>query len=418
MSPSSPQRVGYVLKMYPRFSETFIVNELLAHERAGTEIEIFSLRPPGDGRFHEIVGGVRAPVAYVPHAGLHADTLWSAITAAGRDLPGAWEALADAVGADSRDVFQALWLARAIQDRGVTHLHAHFANVAAVVARLAARLAGISYSVTAHAKDIFHEDVDAQVLGALLTDARAAVTVSDFNVEHLRGIAPDAPLHRVYNGLALDRLAWSDPSERPARILAVGRLVEKKGFDVLIEACALLRADGREVACDIVGTGNVRAQLAELVAEHGLEDRVRLVGARSQEEVHAAMREAAVLAVPCVVGADGNRDGLPTVLLEAMALGTPCVATPVTGIPEAVEHDVTGLLVGERRPRELADALARLLDDGALRARLATAARTRLEAEFDVDRNAARLRDLAFVAESAAASTVAIPPVAAARRSA
>jgi len=391
--PAEPTRIGYVLKVYPRLSETFIVNELLAHERAGTEIEIFSLRPPGDGRLHEMVGRVRAPVRYVPHAGLSADGLWEAIRDAGSS---GRAATADAAGADARDLFQALWLARAVRERGIGHLHAHFASAAAVVARLAGRVADVPYSLTAHAKDIFHEDVDPEALRRVLSDARVAITVSDFNVEHLRGVAPEAHVRRVYNGLDLGGLDFSDQTDRSRRVLAVGRLVGKKGFDVLIDACAELARRARPVDCDIVGTGAEHPRLAAQIAEHGLEARVRLLGARSQDEVHAAMREAAVLAVPCVVGADGNRDGLPTVLLEAMALGTPCVATPVTGIPEAVEHRRTGLLVGERRADQLADALAELLDDGALRERLAAAGRARLEHDFDVDANAAELRALAW----------------------
>jgi len=388
------RRVAYVLKVYPRLSETFIVNELLAHQRAGRKLEIFSLRPPGDGRFHEMIGEVGFPVTYVPSGGLHAETLWDSMR--GDDLDGAWPALADAHGADARDAYQGLWVARAALERRIGHLHAHFASAAGIVSRIAARAAGLTYSVTAHAKDIFHEDVEQPVLAAVLSDARTAITVSDFNVAHLRAVAPSAALHRVYNGVALDRFPFTSPARRPARILAVGRLIEKKGFGDLVDACALLAATGRRVECDIVGGGPLASVLAARIAEHGLQRQVRLLGARSQDEVRRAMADAAVLAAPCVVGSDGNRDGLPTVLLEAMALGTPCVGTPVTGIPEAIEHGRTGLLVGERRPAELAGALTRLLDDGALRERLAHAARARIERYFDVDRNAERLRELSW----------------------
>ena len=402
MSPD-PCRVGYVLKVYPRLSETFIVSELLAQQRAGQDVEIFSLRPPGNGRFHEMVGEVGFPVTYVPSAGLHADTLWDAIRDAGSDLPAGWAALAGAAGADARDVYQALWLAAAARQRGIGHLHAHFASAAAIVSRLAARAAGLTYSVTAHAKDIFHESVDEDILGAVLGDASAAVTVSDFNVEHLRGVAPRARLERVYNGLELDRFPFSEPAAQPPRILAVGRLIEKKGFGDLVDACSVLAAEGRSFSCDILGGGPLEGELAARIAEHGLEGTVHLAGPRSQEEVRRAMRAAAVFAAPCVVGDDGNRDGLPTVLLEAMALGTPCVSTPVTGIPEAVADGETGVLVGEHRTDELAAALARLLDDTQLRVRLARAARARIERDFDADRNAARLRAVAWPAVPALA---------------
>jgi colanic acid/amylovoran biosynthesis glycosyltransferase len=388
-------RVGYVLKVYPRLSETFIVSELLAHQRAGQDVEIFSLRPPGNGRFHETVGEVGYPVTYVPSAGLNAETLWDAIRT-GSALPGGWAALDGASGADARDVYQALWLAAEARRRGIAHLHAHFASAAAVVSRIAARAAGLSYSVTAHAKDIFHESVDEDVLGAVLGDATAAVTVSDFNVGHLRDVAPRARLKRIYNGLELERFPFSLPAVRSARILAVGRLIEKKGFGDLVEACAILAGEGRRFTCDILGGGPLAGELDRQIAAHGLDGVVHLGGARSQAEVHRAMRAAAVFAAPCVVGGDGNRDGLPTVLLEAMALGTPCVSTPVTGIPEAIADGETGLLVAEHSPAELAAALARLLDDADLRTRIARAARAHVKRRFDSDRNAARLRAVAW----------------------
>jgi len=394
--------VAYVLKVYPRYSETFILNELLAHEQAGVPLEIFSLRAPGDGRFHEAIGRVRAPVTYVPSSQLGAERLWSGLQETARELPGTWAVLADPAGADARDATQALWLARAIHRRGVSHVHAHFASAAGRVARLAARIAGVSYSVTAHAKDIFHESVDPAALRTVLDDAAAAVTVSDFNLAHLRALAPSARVERVYNGLDLERYAYADPGARPPRVVAVGRLIEKKGFGDLVDACARLAAAGRRVRCDIAGEGELRDALAARIAEHGLERHVRLLGQLTQEEVRAAIAGSSVLAAPCVVAGDGNRDGLPTVLLEAMALGTPCISTPVTGVPEAIEHECTGLLVGQREPAALAAAIVRLLDDAALRSRLAAAARARVEADFELGRSAARLRAVAFDAGAVA----------------
>ena len=389
-------RIGYVLKVFPRLSETFILNELLAHERAGLSIEIFSLRAPTEDLVHEAVARVHAPVSYLPTGRLTVDDLWTQLGEASVELPGFAGALADARGEDLRDVHQAVVLAREARARGVTHLHAHFATAATTVARLAARFAGLPYSFTAHAKDIFHESVQADDLRRKLTDAAAVVTVSDFNLAHLRELAPEAAqrMHRVYNGLDLDLYSWSDPSARPARIIAVGRLVEKKGFGDLLEACALLAGRGRDVRCEIVGAGPLEADLRASIERLALEDRATLVGARTQAEVRGLVAGAAVFAAPCVVAEDGNRDGLPTVLIEAMALGTPCVATDVTGIPELVRDGETGLLVGQRDPAALATALDALLDGPDLRVRLAAAARGLVESEFDVDRNAAGIREL------------------------
>ena len=184
------------------------------------------------------------------------------------------------------------------------------------------------------------------------------------------------------------------PAERAPRILGVGRLVEKKGFGDLIDACAVLAATGREFECRIVGQGALEKDLRARVAHHGLEEVVTFAGAASQEQVREEMHAAAAVAAPCVVGADGNRDGLPTVLLEAMALGTPCVATPVTGIPEILHHERTGLEVPEHSPVTLAAALARLLDDVDLRMRLAARARLLIEDRFDIDHNVAGWRDV------------------------
>lgn len=399
MSPSSSPsagsgRVGYVLKMYPRFSETFIVNELLAVEAAGTDVEIVSLRPPADGRFHESLAEVRAPVTYLRSCGVRAADVWSALSAAQAELACVPACLDELLAVPVLDAVQALELARIVRERGLTHLHAHFGSVATTVARLASLLTGVPYSFTAHAKDIFHESVDPADLQRKLVGASAVITVSDYNLEFLRTTYGDAAagVHRLYNGLDLARFGYAAPTDRPAVVAAVGRLVEKKGFTDLLEAVALLVAQGRQLRVDLVGTGPLAEALRSQVRASGLEDVVTLHGALPQGRVRRIVQDAAVLAAPCVVGADGNRDGLPTVLLEAMALGTPCVATPVTGIPEVVHDELTGLLVDPADPARLAVALGRLLDQPALRLRLATEARALVEREFDAHAQAATLR--------------------------
>ena len=386
MSPSSPGHVGYVLKMYPRFSETFIVNEILALEAAGTRLDIISLRPPVDGRFHEALAEVHAPVTYLRSSGLRAGDVWAALAAAAPELPTLPRMLPDLLAAPVVDAVQAVELARLVRARGLTHLHAHFGSVATTVARLASGLTGVPYSFTAHAKDIFHESVEATDLAHKLADAAGVVTVSEFNLDFLQqryGAAADR-VTRLYNGLDLHRFPYRDPAERPPVIAAVGRLVEKKGFADLIDAVALLVDEGRDLHVDLVGTGPLEAALQQHIRARGLHDVVHMHGALPQGQVRRIVQHAAAFAAPCVIGTDGNRDGLPTVLLEAMALGTPCVATPVTGIPEVVHHEDTGLLVDEARPDQLGAALGRLLDDGALRTRLAAQARTLVESEFDV----------------------------------
>jgi glycosyltransferase involved in cell wall biosynthesis len=402
-------RVAYVVKRFPRYSETFIVSELLAHEAAGVEIEIFSLRPPNDTHFQDALCRVRAAVHYLPSDGIKALELWQAIEEAGKVCPRLWSELASASGEEPCDVYQALLLAREVVLRGIGHLHAHFATSPTGVARLAARFAGIPYSFTAHAKDIFHESVRPADLARKLSDASAVVTVSDYNAEFLHRTYGAAAAHvqRIYNGLELPRFAYEDPGSRPPAIVAVGRLVEKKGFADLVQACSLLDGWGRDFVCEIIGTGPLETELAALIDRHGLRGKIVLVGPRPQYEIIERIRRASVFAAPCVVGSDGNRDGLPTTLLEAMALGTPCAATDVTGIPEILHDGETGLLIRQNAWADLAVALARLLGDRELRVRIARAARHLIERDFDVRNNAALMRSLfrpALPVESARAA--------------
>jgi len=406
-SQSPPRRIGYVLKMYPRFSETFIVNEVLALEAAGEQVDIFSLRLPADGRFHESLAEVRAPVTYMPYR-VKAHEVWDILRQGLEVLPRLSVHMSDVLALSATDAAGAVQLAMAVRRLEITHLHAHFGSIAADVARVAARLAGIGYSFTAHAKDIFHVDVDVEALRGKLRDASVVVTVSDYNLHHLRDtFGPDAEnVVRVYNGLDLKRFGYSSPAQRPPVVVGVGRLVPKKGFTHLVDAVAILVREGRDVRLDLVGTGEEEQNLRAQVDALDLRDHVRFLGALSQPRARAAVRQAAALAAPCVVAPDGNRDGLPTVLLEAMALGTPCVATPVTGIPEAVRQDHTGLLVPPEDPAALARALARLIDDAGLRVELATHARALVEREFDIAQTSEQLRDVLVSATQTRASAV------------
>jgi glycosyltransferase involved in cell wall biosynthesis len=405
MPSLEPLRVGYVVKRYPRFSETFIVREILAHERAGLAIDIFSLRPTNDGHFQDLLARVRARVSYlyfpaecqlpeVLASTVTAAHLWKALRDAAAVLPGVWQALPGTQDEESGKVYQALALAVEVRRRNISHLHAPFASDACTIARLAARFAGVSYSFTARAKDIFHDSVRPDDLRRKLRDAAGVVTISDFHLDYLRRTYGPLAAHvqRVYNGLDLEEFPYRPPADRAPVILAVGRLVAKKGFADLLEACALLARRGLPFRCRIVGAGALRAELQEQTECLGLGGRVELTGPLPQGEVIREMQQAAALAAPCIVAADGDRDGLPNVIQEALALGTPVVTTDVTGIPEVVRDGETGLQVPQRDPAALAAALARLLTDPDLRARLAAGGRRLIEAEFDIRRNTERRR--------------------------
>ncbi len=395
MQADSP-RIGYVVKRWPRYSETFIVNEILAHETAGLAIEIFALYPPNDTHFQDTIARVRAPVTYLPALGAKLVDFWAAIQETAAVIPDLWPRLELVTGEDAADVYQGVRLAGEVRRRGIRHLHAHFASIPASVARVASHLAGVPYSFTAHAKDIFHESVQPEALRRRLADAAAVVTVSDYNVEYLRAEhgAAIAHVQRIYNGLDLSRFKFAAPGARPPLIVSVGRLIEKKGFADLIDACSILMGRGRNFACEIIGEGELELALRAQVTQLGLQGHVVFLGPLPQKELFGRVQRAAAFAAPCVVGDDGDRDGLPTVLLEAMALGTPCVSTDVTGIPEVLRHDETGLRVPQHDPARLAAALERLLDDAALRQRLAGRAHSLIETEFDICHNAARQRAL------------------------
>lgn len=390
-------RVAYVLKMYPRFSETFVLNELLELERQGVELRLFSLKRPNDGIFHADVEQLRAPVAYLPNS---LAGLICAQTAALRLWPRRYARLFVAVlrarrASSLKHFLQAGAIAPALAAEGVGHIHAHFASGASSVALYLHRLTGVSYSLTAHAKDIYLDTVRPADLARKLRAARFAVTVSDFNARHLAGCAVGSRIVRIYNGLDLDRFAPNGAvRDSPPLVLAVGRLIEKKGFDDLVRACALLVLDGLDFRCVVVGKGPAREELEALVALLGLKGRVSLAGALPRERLLRLYPRASALAAPCVVGSDGNRDGLPTVLVEAMALGVPVVATDVTGIPELVEDGVTGLIVPQREPEALAAALRTLLADPDAAAAFARRARARVEERFDLRANVAQLRRL------------------------
>lgn len=391
---STPKRVAYVVKRYPRYSETFIVNEILAHEASGLELTIVSLNAAIDTHFQDAISKVRAPVSYLSGSSTKASSFWKDLKAVAKLIPNFWQKIEQLDSDDSKELWQAAMLAKFIHTQGITHLHAHFATSATTVARLAAKLANIPYSFTAHAKDIFHETVDSRDLERKLADAASAITVSDFNLDYLKANYPRAShsLKRIYNGLDLAKFPFEVPVQRPPVIVSVGRLVEKKGFDVLLDACAILKQKNLEFRCEIIGSGELEDPLKAKIQSLNLANEVELLGPRPQIEMIKHVQNARVFAAPCVVGKDGNRDGLPTVLLEAMALGTACISTDVTGIPELIQDNKTGLQVAQNDPQALAFALERLLSNEAECLGLAINARALIEANFDIHKNALQLR--------------------------
>lgn len=404
----STARVAYILKMFPRFSETFILNELLELEREGADLRIFSLKTPNDGRVHADVSKVQAPIQYVEIKSWKdaPAILRSHFKVAKRNPSRYFKVLGRTLrrrrwGATKRFI-QAGLIAPKLHEAGITHVHAHFASSATSVAYYLHQLVGMEYSFTAHAKDIFINTVAPDVLLRKMRDARFVVTISDYNENFLSKISPATPLHRIYNGLEMSQFTpnGTQPNTKPL-VLAVGRLVEKKGFDDLVRAAAILKKQGMEFECQIIGTGDQQQKLRNLIQELDVSDVVTMPGPMPREDLIDLYPTASVFAAPCIIGNDGNRDGLPTVLIEAMAMGVPVVSTPVTGIPEIVRDEQTGLIVPESSPDELAEAIKRLINDRESAEEMATAGRKLIESEFNLRTNVAELRKL-FVEVSAA----------------
>ncbi|HVS16642.1 MAG TPA: glycosyltransferase [Thermoanaerobaculia bacterium] len=396
--------VAYVLRKFPKLSEAFVLNEILGLERAGVKVQVFSLMPPTDPRFHDGLVRLKAPIWYVP--GLadprDRDSLRRTHRDAARRFGRAYRrarlrALATRRATMLWRFYQAGWIAERAARLGVDRYHAHFATRATTVAGLASSISGLPYSFTAHAVDIYRDDVDLGILRRKIAGASFVATVSESNVEHLRAITNGggARIELLRNGIDLSRFvpngAAADP---PFKILSVARLVEKKGGEYLIEACRLLSRRGVPFRCDIIGRGHLRAKLLAQIEEAGLADSVRLLGGRKQADVLRHYRSTHVYVLPSIVGDDGNREGLPVSIVEALACAIPVVSTPVAGIPEVVRDGDNGLLVPERDPSALADAIERLIRDPALHARLSARARASVEPAYDTAQSSERLRGL------------------------
>lgn len=396
--------VAYIVKAWPRLSETFILNEIISLERQGVPIRIFSVKERDPGPAHSKIAQVRAEVTYLAFWPQWRRTIPANLRLLYR-RPGRYlRVLLDAIAtnvirhrrlASPWHFFEAAYLADILFLRPVDHLHAHFASTPALVAMYTHRLCGTPYTFTAHAKDIYVADPIA--FRAKLEGARAVVTCTAYNRGYLLtryGPQYNRKLHCIYHGLDIAQFKFHVPqtveSGKPV-ILSVARLVEKKGIGNLIAAADILRRRGRSFDVEIIGEGPHRGTLETQVRQLGLNDCVKLVGAKAHDSVCLAYQRASIFALPCVVASNGDRDGIPNVLLEAMASGVPVVSTPVSGIPELIESGVNGLLVPPHDPRSLADAMERLLASRELRHDLARAARAKLESSFSLEASAQQL---------------------------
>lgn len=397
-------KLGYIVSTWPRLSQTFVLTEVLALERRGVTLRIFSVKEPGNEPVHGDLRRVRAKATYLSLANNRKEVARGNLATAFRHPLRYLKTLLRALMLSPRWSFlqsflQAGYVADLLSREAITHLHAHFATAPASVAMFTHHLTGIPYTFTAHAKDIYFH-TKPRLLRAKIKHARAVVTISEYNRMHLRRLTHPAQSQKVrcvYNGMDLSCYSNGHPSieKLPVpSILTVARLIEKKGIGDLIRACYILRERGRSFRLEIIGKGPLRISLKILVHLLKLQDIVRFRGALVQEDVRQAYRRADTFALPCLISEDGDRDGIPTVLLEAMACGLPVVSTGVSGIPELVESGRDGILVEPRNPKMLADALDQLLSDKDLRKKLGAAARAKVTKQFSVERSVTELLGL------------------------
>lgn len=401
-APSAP--VTYITKRFPRLSETFILDEIIGLERSGVALRLYSIADPGEITVQPDVARVVSPVTYLVNAGA-AGKVSDAVRSAAAHLALslhprrlldtlrlAWRYPDRRVA--RRHVRHAAVLARAVRRDGSTHIHAAFAHSPASIARLCSALTGVPFSFAGHAKDIYRSDPT--VLAERATRAAFVLTCSESAANALRERAPDSRIIMLHHGVDTGRFAPREdgsPGSSRLQILAVGRLVAKKGYPVLLDALARLERKGVDFRCTIIGDGDLRSDLQLRLIHLGLGERVEMLGARTHQEIADSYRQADVFVQSSVVLPDGDRDGIPNALLEAMASGLAVVASRVAGIPEVVTDRRTGLLVDPGQPAQLADALLRLREPATRRA-LGEAARAHVADNLDRRVCAARVADL------------------------
>lgn len=399
--------VAVILKGYPRLSETFIAQEILGLERQGIPLYLVSLRQPTDTKIHPVHREIAASVNYLPEY-LYQEPCrvfdaWRTM----RSQPGyphafsAWrkDLTRDRTANRIRRFGQALVLAAELPD-SVNHLHAHFAHTPSSVTRYAALLTGRSWSFSAHAKDVWTSP--AWELEEKMTECAWAVTCTTRNLEYLQSLSPsDDKVRCVYHGLDLER--FTDPglsrhrpqagsAGEPAHILSVGRAVDKKGFDVLLKALAMLPPECHWTFSH-VGAGEKLTELKAQAKQLRIDDRVQWHGPMDQGELFDLYRSADLFVLASRVTASGDRDGLPNVLMEAMSQRVACVSTAVSGIPELIDSGNNGLLVAPDHPEELSQAIGVLLTDPDRRVTLANQGYERVHNSFDYQSGVAAIAE-------------------------
>lgn len=380
--------LAVIVNGFPRLSETFVLHELLELERQGLRLHVVALRRPEEVVQQEALAGLKADVEYLPDLGDADPKLALRVAHAALFLRrplGYLNAVAETITSPDysrRDFRRAILLAHRLVRLGAPPLYVHFANRPATIGRFAALLTGAPFGISAHAKDIWL--TPRKELARKVRDAEVVLTCTSHGRDYLAALAGSrTPVVLAHHGVETNVRRRHAAAETATTVLSVGRLVEKKGHDTLVRAIALLRDRGLDVTLRIVGEGAEWSRLQRLVHELGVHTQVTFTGPLSEAEVRTEYERAHVFALACRELANGDRDGIPNVLLEAMVHGLPIVSTRCAGILEAVEDEQSALLAEPDDAEGVADRLAQIIADDVLRSRLASGAARRVRERFD-----------------------------------
>lgn len=382
---TSPSTLGYILKGYPRISETFISNEILLLEQLGYRLHLFPMRHPRENFCHDSVKQIKAKVDYLPTELLldFPRLLLPNIFLAGKRPSQFRQGLAlaglrykrNGNLATFKHLLQAGFLTNnhLLKDPSLTHLHGHFAHSPTSVTMFASLLSGRSFSFTAHAKDIYTSNPE-QLLEKIKL-ASFVVTCTDYNRRYLEQLAQDTktPIYCIYHGIDLNLFSHTtDHSEctPPYKLLTIARMTEKKGLPTLYKALQILKDKGFQFSHTLIGDGDDRDKLLQLITDLGLDDCCRWLGTRTHTEVLKQFAESDLFVLACEIAANGDRDGIPNVLVESLAMGVPALSTTVSAIPEILIHGETGVTVPSGDPHSMAGNIEKILINKKLRKKL------------------------------------------------
>jgi colanic acid/amylovoran biosynthesis glycosyltransferase len=389
----NPRVLAYVFERFPKFSQTFCYREVVELFRQGEKPAIFSLRSPDLGPEASWDNEILKVVHVLPEG----DEFAKAVDAESHKLPKPvrkilrqWRGKRD-----SLRLHQAVYIGVRLRELGVTHVHTHFAGMAARTAFWIREFFGITYSVTVHANDVFTPNDFEVGLDKIFSSASAIVAVSNFGADYIREKFSEAAkrVYRVYNGIDVEQFQPAK-FDQPPLVLSIGRLISKKGFDILIDACAILRESGLDFQCEVIGEGPLQRELQERIDQHHLADCVTLSGPKPQRAIAGRLAEATVLTLPCRIDPDGAMDNLPTVIMEAMAAALPVVTTDVGGVHEMVTDGENGFVVELEDTSAIAEATKRLLTDRTFAQRFGQRGRQRAIDLFSISRNVRELREI------------------------